>query len=107
MLAWGAPKDAVGVGVFVFCIVFPMVDAALLGREQNHWMPHKGRSIHIQWLDHRIERNTKKTREVLALDDGQAGDRMYLVHAPKVMKKTRLKFVISRGNCIFCARKCQ
>ena len=51
-----ADADAVGVGVFVFCIVFPMVDAALLGREQNHWMPPKGRSIHIQWLDHRIER---------------------------------------------------
>ena len=68
-------------------------------------MPHKGRSIHIQWLDHRIERNTKKTREVLALDDGQAGDRMYLVQAPKVMKKTRWGFFISSRNYIFCTIK--
>ena len=59
----------------------------------------------IQWLDHRIERNTKKTGEVLALDDGQAGDRMYLVQAPKVMKKTRWRFFISSRNYIFCTIK--
>ena len=43
----------------------------------------------------------------MALDDGQRGDRMYLVHAPNVMKKTRLKCVIGSSYCIFCATNCQ
>ena len=29
-----ADAEGAGAGVFVFCIVFPMVDAALLGREK-------------------------------------------------------------------------
>ena len=49
----------------------------------------------IQWLT--IESSeTLKRGEVLALDDGQAGDRMYLVQAPKQTKKMRLKLVISK-----------
>lgn len=44
---------------------------------------------------------------MLALDGGQRGDRMYLVHAPNVIKKTRLKLVISSINYSFRARNCQ
>ena len=44
---------------------------------------------------------------MLALDGGQRGDRMYLVHAPNVMKKTRLKLVISSDNYSFCTIKSQ
>ena len=56
-------------------------------------------------VNHRIERNTENGGEVLALDDGQAGDRMYLVHAPKQTKKMRLKLVISSLNYSFCTIK--
>ncbi len=44
---------------------------------------------------------------MLALDDGQRGDRMYLVHAPNVIKKTRLKLVISSTNYSFRTIKSQ
>ena len=56
---------------------------------------------------HRIEAKHGKLGGVLALDGGQRGDRMYLVHAPNVMKKTRLKLVISSTNYRFCTIKSQ